>query len=243
MPNGLRFIQRNDLANLLTQHQQASAERYYQGCIERWSGTRYALDKRFVQLTLLLDQGEAAQGPRWQVSARFQELSEVLARVPHQALVLLGPPGSGKSTLLRHYELDCARSVLDGSAEAERDQAPLTFFIPLNDYKARRKGDPLPLPGDWLAERWSAAYPNLPSLDTLLRERFALFCRCRGIQWTVSQEEWGTNTPPASPDRGCGRPGRSRGGRARALTGPLNQEPPRATRRESLDKSIACKSS
>jgi predicted NACHT family NTPase len=59
------------------------------------------------------------------VSERFQELGEVLERVPHQALVLLGPPGSGKSTLLRHYELDCARGVLDGSAEGEHDKAPL----------------------------------------------------------------------------------------------------------------------
>ncbi len=40
LPNGLRFIQRGDLADLLKQHHQASAERYYQGCIERWSGTR-----------------------------------------------------------------------------------------------------------------------------------------------------------------------------------------------------------
>jgi len=34
--------------------------------VARWSGERHALDKRFVQLTLLLDQGPDAQGPRFQ---------------------------------------------------------------------------------------------------------------------------------------------------------------------------------
>ena len=48
----------------------------------RWSDERYALDKRFVQLTLLLDQGEDAPGPRWQRgSETLHDLGEVLARV------------------------------------------------------------------------------------------------------------------------------------------------------------------
>ncbi len=68
----------------------------------RWSDERYALDKRFVQLTLLLDQGEDAPGPRWQRgSETLHDLGEVLARVPEPAVVVLGPPGSGKSTLLQ----------------------------------------------------------------------------------------------------------------------------------------------
>jgi hypothetical protein len=77
--------------------------------VARWSNERYALDKRFVQLTLLLDQGEDAPGPCWQRgSETLHDLGEVLARAPEPAVVVLGPPGSGKSTLLRHYELDCA---------------------------------------------------------------------------------------------------------------------------------------
>jgi hypothetical protein len=70
---------------------------YYQDCISRWSGARYALDKRFVHLTLLLDQGEDAQGPRWQPAGEtFSDLRDALARVPNQAIVVLGPCGCGK---------------------------------------------------------------------------------------------------------------------------------------------------
>ena len=106
--------------------------RYYQGCVARWSDARYALDKRFVQLTLLLDQGEDAQGLRWQPTREtLHDLGEVLARVPEPAVVVLGPPGSGKSTLLRHYELDGARAALAGQAGADLSQTPLTFFVSL----------------------------------------------------------------------------------------------------------------
>ncbi|WNM60482.1 SUMF1/EgtB/PvdO family nonheme iron enzyme [Candidatus Nitrospira neomarina] len=95
----------------------------------------------------------------------------MLDRVPEQAIVLLGPPGSGKSTLLRHFELDGARAVLDGTAEHFITSAPLTFFIQLNDYKADSPHDPMPDPKDWLADRWAAQWPKLPPLDTLLREQ------------------------------------------------------------------------
>jgi len=171
LPEALRYVGRSDLADLWVETQRQSAGRYYRDCIERWSSPRYALDKRFVQLTLLLDQGEETQGPRWHGSERFEELTQVLDRVPHQALVLLGPPGAGKSTLLRHFAMDQARAVLNGPSETELVDAPLSFWISLNDYKARRPGDPLPLPEDWLTERWQTANPELPSLFTLLREQ------------------------------------------------------------------------
>jgi predicted NACHT family NTPase len=116
LPEALNFIRRPELATTLVEQQRASAKSYYASRIAQWSDARFALDQRFVQLTLLLDQGEAATGPRWQAAERFQNLHEVLAKVPDPALVLLGPPGSGKSTLLRHYELDCARAVLNGAA-------------------------------------------------------------------------------------------------------------------------------
>ena len=116
LAEGLRYIKRDDLVALLPdpfpEDGGSTFRRYYQDCIDRWSQPRYALDKRFVHLTLLLDQGEEAQGLRWSPQARtFQDLREVLAAVPDPALVLLGPPGAGKSTLLRHFELDNARTV------------------------------------------------------------------------------------------------------------------------------------
>jgi formylglycine-generating enzyme required for sulfatase activity len=146
--------------------------RYYRDCAARWSDERYALDKRFVQLTLLLDQGEDAPGQRWQRSSEtLHDLGEVLARVSEPAVVVLGPPGSGKSTLLRHYELDCARQALEGQARADLSQAPVTFFVSLSDYKPASTNAPLPTPHDWLAAQWAARYPELPGLDILLRQR------------------------------------------------------------------------
>lgn len=146
--------------------------RYYQDCVVRWSSDRYALDKAFVQCTLLLDQGEDTSGPRWQTaSVAFHDLRDVLKEVAGPAVVVLGPPGSGKSTLLRHYELDCARTALAGRAGDVLSQAPLTFFVPLNHYQPAPLDNRLPLPFDWLAEQWTTRYPDLPALDTLLRER------------------------------------------------------------------------
>jgi hypothetical protein len=130
------------------------------------------LGKRFVQLALLLDEGEEAQGPRWQASKQFQNLHEVLDQVPDPAIVVLGSPGSGKSTLLRHYELDSAKAALEAlNSGADAGGLPLTFFLPLNSYKLplnsykpARSGDPLPLPRDWLAERWKVPGSELPLL-------------------------------------------------------------------------------
>jgi formylglycine-generating enzyme required for sulfatase activity len=146
--------------------------RYYQDCVARWSDERYALDKRFVQLTLLLDQGEDAQGLRWQrVSETFHDLEEVLARVPEPAVVVLGPPGSGKSTLLRYYELDCAHKALAGQVGADLSQTPVTFFVSLSDYKPASANTSLPTPQDWLAAQWAVRSPELPELDVLLRQQ------------------------------------------------------------------------
>ena len=125
-----------------------------------------------MQLTLLLDQGEDAQGLRWQPTrATLHDLGEVLAQVPEPAVVVLGPPGSGKSTLLRHYELECARAALAGQVGDDLHQTPLTFFVSLYDYKPASATAPLSTPQDWLAAQWAARYPALPELDVLLQQR------------------------------------------------------------------------
>ncbi len=171
LPAALRGIGRDDLADLWVETRQASTEQFYRETITRWSDERYALDQQFVQLTLLLDQGEAAQGPRWQGSERFARLAEVLEHVPDQAMVLLGPPGAGKSTLLRHYAMDQAKTVLAPGDTDHLTDAPICFWLSLNDYKAPRSDEPLPAPQAWLEARWATANPNLPALTTLLRER------------------------------------------------------------------------
>jgi formylglycine-generating enzyme required for sulfatase activity len=137
--------------------------------IAEWSQPRYALDKRFVQLTLLLDQGEEAQGPRFARQDReFDDLGEVLAAMPDPAFVLLGAPGSGKSTLLRRLEWDTARAVMVDAGTTPDPGAPLSFFISLNGYRAERPHEPLPRPLDWLSTRWGHRFPELPPLEALL---------------------------------------------------------------------------
>ena len=114
----------------------------------------------------MIDQGEDAQGQRWQTSQTFQSLQAVLEHVPEPALVILGPPGSGKSTLLRHYELNSAKAALEAlNSGADAGKLPMTFFLPLNSYEP-----PLPAPKDWLAKQWQERAPDLPVLETLLRQ-------------------------------------------------------------------------
>ncbi len=146
----------------IAQHKPAQPTEYRLGRIAEWSEPRYQLDNRFVNLTLLLDQGEDAQGVRWQnaEARRFHDLREVLAdRVNDPALVLLGSPGSGKSTLLRRLQLDDAIDRLrDGGGR-------LTFFIQLNSFP--REGA---VPREWLGAEWKRRYPDLEPLAKLLED-------------------------------------------------------------------------
>ena len=138
--------------------------------IAEWSQPRYDLDKRFVNLTLLLDKGPD-DPQRWQRAPdefRFHDLRDALAKAKDDpALVLLGAPGSGKSTLLRRLQLDHSQDRLAGG----RDE--ISFFIQLNGYRARA-GGPRPEAREWLAARWAAAYPRLAPLDAWLQKGKAL---------------------------------------------------------------------
>jgi len=138
---------------------------FWLGRIAEWSLPRYQLDDRFVELTLLVDQGEESAAGRWKAKEkRYTDLGGLLAQTPDRALVLLGSPGSGKSTLLRRFELDMAIEGLRGEGET----GTLTHLIALNQYRPARRGDPLPSPSAWLSERWSARHPHLPPFADLL---------------------------------------------------------------------------
>jgi len=148
-------------------HPAADLGEYRLARIAEWSQPRYRLDGRFVDLTLLVDQGEESAGGRWAArQERYDDLGKLLTGVPDSAVVVLGPPGSGKSTLLRHLELDVAIANLRG----EHEKGTVSFFIQLNQYKPETAGSAPPLPGAWLAARWSAAHPHLPALEALLSE-------------------------------------------------------------------------
>ena len=144
--------------------------------------------RRFTRLGLLVDKGEDAQ-LRWSEQEReYHDLREILraAGAQYRVLVVLGEPGAGKTTLLRRLEIELACQGLgwvdndphdpkaeqddapaerDGSAAGRTDGAgaPLPFYVSLAEHRDAAL-DPL----EWLNERWSAAYPEMPALEVLL---------------------------------------------------------------------------
>ncbi|MFZ4987111.1 MAG: TIR domain-containing protein, partial [Blastocatellia bacterium] len=153
-----------DEAKRVHDHIAADERGYRLRTIAGWSMPRYKLIGRFVNLTLLLDQGTEAP-ERWkEQNFQFTDLRDVLAKtVEHPAIVLLGAPGSGKSTLLRRLQLDHSIDQLRSKGHE------YSYFIELNSYRAAQ-GQPLPLPGEWLAAKWREEYPKLPPLADCLRE-------------------------------------------------------------------------
>jgi formylglycine-generating enzyme required for sulfatase activity len=158
-----------ELANLIKEHKPTDIPAFRACRIAEWSLPRYYLDKRFVNLTLLLDKGETEQ-QRWQRAEdyRFKDLREVLDKAQTDpVLALLGAPGSGKSTLLRRLQLDHSIDRLRDGGEQ------ISFFIQLNGYRTKLNGDS-PDPREWLGARWGSLYPQLPPLDDYLRQGRAL---------------------------------------------------------------------
>ena len=150
---------------LILSHTPRSIQEYQLARIAEWSQARYAIDKRFTPLTLLLDQGEQqAPGPRWQAQRQYDDLRKVLAEVNEPALVVLGPPGCGKSTLLQRLELDLAVAALKNQGEA----APISIFLPLNRY--RFQGGARLSPRKWIAHEWERHGTGLAPFETVLRQ-------------------------------------------------------------------------
>jgi formylglycine-generating enzyme required for sulfatase activity len=162
-------------ANAIRDHSPADLTAYRLGRIAEWALPRYALDRRFVDLTLVLDKGEN-DPMRWQPAERqrYHDLRDVLAEhADSPALAVLGQPGSGKSTLLRRLQLDHSIDRLRAGDADDADDAQVSFFIQLNTYRRPADG-PLPSPRAWLNAAWAARYPKMPPLDKFLNEGRAL---------------------------------------------------------------------
>jgi formylglycine-generating enzyme required for sulfatase activity/class 3 adenylate cyclase len=158
-----------DEAVRIASHRPSTIEEQRLGRIADWCQPRYRIGEHFVNLSLLVDQGEHVAGERWQPGEHvFTDLRTVLEEVPDPALVLLGSPGSGKSTLLRRLELDVNIAALRGATDV------VTCFASLNHYRPGRAGDPPPDPLEWLTEIWRSRYPDLPGLGSLLQDRRVL---------------------------------------------------------------------
>ncbi|MDX2076005.1 MAG: SUMF1/EgtB/PvdO family nonheme iron enzyme [bacterium] len=153
----------------LTKHKPHTPAEQRLTAIAQWSLPRYALDNRFVRLTVLIKDEQRGYIEADQ-QRQYNDLRDILAeRLTEVAFVLLGDPGGGKSTLLRRLQLDDAIDRL-------RDNAPrLSLFASLGEYKAENAQDPLPSPKVWLEAQWTEKYPHLPPLATFLKTGQLLF--------------------------------------------------------------------
>jgi class 3 adenylate cyclase/formylglycine-generating enzyme required for sulfatase activity len=142
----------------------ADLEQYLLSRVVEWSKPRWQLDARFVQLSLLVDRGEDVDDERWRLSEQaLGDVGDLLEGVPQPALVILGPPGSGKSTILRRLEMEISqRGLHPGAADGL-----VPFLVELNLF-APEEGDAFPAPEAWLGRLWADRYPDLPPLDALI---------------------------------------------------------------------------
>ncbi len=157
----------NKLLNVLRNPDQQAQDKanhvlqgYRQQRITHWQQKQYELDKRFIKLVLLLDQGLESEGLRFQDSHhKFDDLLDLVQQIPNKAFVLLGRPGCGKSTLLRYLEYQ----LCSADMEKPESQTPWPFYVELNRFSI--DGEPLA----WLEQQWQVRYPKLAAFSTLLQ--------------------------------------------------------------------------
>jgi formylglycine-generating enzyme required for sulfatase activity len=154
---------------------------YVQQRAATWrAGAAGQLDRRFVNLTLMVDHGLEYNGPRHEAQGRYDRLSDLLAERPDVgAWVLVGAPGAGKSTVLQHHEMTTADAALarlaatvaSGGADAG-DLPEICIWHRLSEYDAERS----PPPAEWLQlpTRWPQALPPLATLRQVARVRWLL---------------------------------------------------------------------
>ncbi|GLZ02500.1 hypothetical protein Acsp02_97510 [Actinoplanes sp. NBRC 103695] len=146
-------------------HQARDLRDYYLACYSRWCGPEHRLDRQFVRLNLIYDEGPGSPD-RWIKMPSVREsddLNEILTSSSSFAYVLLGAPGSGKTTLLRRLEMDVAR--IGVTNPDPRSVVP--FSVSLAEFGlGHRERAPNPL--EWLQHRWSTRNPQLPELRRLL---------------------------------------------------------------------------
>ncbi len=151
-------------SNREARHQDSSAvldlQSYRQQRIRHWEQKAYELDKRFIQLVLLLDHGLESEGPRFQASQeKFDDLWDLLQKIPNKACVLMGRPGCGKSTVLRYLDYQLSEAGIRNKI------SPLPFYVELNRFPM--DGEPMA----WLKTQWQVQYPQLPPLLQILKEQ------------------------------------------------------------------------
>ena len=137
---------------------------YRESIIARWSQPRYELDKRFVNLTLLVDQGREAQGARFiepPQAQRYDDLRDVLREWQR-------PPSSSWESPARANPPCCGGCRWTRRATAGATAVkPFRFSSRSTNIRATRLQSRA---SGWRSE-WRQRYPQLPGFDDLLNAR------------------------------------------------------------------------
>ncbi|MFQ5460648.1 MAG: adenylate/guanylate cyclase domain-containing protein, partial [Anaerolineae bacterium] len=185
-----------ELARVVAGRSPTTMTEYRVQRVVAWSMPRYRLDRRFVHLTLHVDQGEESLRGRWlEVPREFSNFGQLLEASGDPVSVVLGAPGSGKTTILRRLELELALAGLRVQGRG-RDMEPVTFFVELSRYRPDATGR-LPDPREWATSLWASRYPNLPPLEKAIEEGRAVMLLdglneipVRGDLANTALEEW-----------------------------------------------------
>ncbi len=148
-----------------------------------WCAPRFALHEQFIQLNLLVDEGEELPHYVPRGAHQYADLRAALLGADSAAVVVLGAPGSGKSTVLAHLEMQTALHALRQTGS----RPVLPFYVSLGDYGIN-PSQALPNPLDWLSELWQIRAPDLPRLLDLLSERRVLLLLDGLNEMTYSSE-------------------------------------------------------
>jgi len=135
-----------------------------------WCAPRFALHEQFIQLHLLMDEGDESPHYVPRGSRQYTDLRDALQQAETPVAVLLGLPGAGKSTLLSRLEMDTALASLRQTGV----RCVLPFYVSLADYGIQGTPEQSLDPLTWLSDKWQTIAPNLPPLRSLLQERRVL---------------------------------------------------------------------
>ena len=122
---------------------------YRAGLIAKLSEERYRVDKHFVRLTLLIDQGHDAQGTRFvEDTPRVQRLAPAAGRDARPGR------GAARRARLRQDHPAAPPATRRRGDRLADGRARVSFFLPLNSYPLTQAD-----PAAWLAAQWRKEPP------------------------------------------------------------------------------------
>ena len=158
--------------------------------LAQWYNSSNQLDQRFVELIVMIDQGQECEAGRFQKqNERYSHLMDLLEQRPEFALVLLGRPGCGKTTLLKNLAFRLCHESLIATEKYSADEhlKAVPFYVELNHYPPIGQGNMSPR--QWLEQEWrQQSFEPQAKLDEFLKQQKVVLLldalnemRCQGI--------------------------------------------------------------